>query len=263
MIPINQTQNLWNQFIELGTLFGSKIIAAILVFLLGMWLAKQLQHFSQRFMLKAQLDRTLIRFLTNLVYIIAVTFVVIATLGQLGIQTTSFIAVLGTAGLAIALALQGSLSNFASGVLIIIFHPFRVDDYIEGGGVAGTVEEIQIFTTILKTPDNKTIIVPNSKLYGDNIVNHSAQLIRRVDLTLKVSYEQDLDQIKVILAELAEGNSQILTEPQPEVNIAQIAADGTTLILTVWAATPDYSRVRSNLNESLKKSFDLHGIKLV
>lgn len=263
MLSLDQTQNLWNQFIELGTLFGSKIISAILVFLFGIWLAKQLQHFSQRFMLKAQLDRTLIRFLTNLIYIIAVTFVVIATLGQLGIQTTSFIAVIGTAGLAIALALQGSLSNFASGVLIIIFHPFRVDDYIEGGGVAGIVEEIQIFTTILKTPDNKTIIVPNSKLYGDNIVNHSSQLTRRIDLTLKISYEQDLDQIKTILAELAEANSQILTEPQPEVNIDQVAAAGITLILTVWVATPNYSRVRSNLNENLKKSFETYGIKLV
>lgn len=263
MIQINNSQQLFNQLIQLGTLFGSKIISTILVFLVGLWIAKQLQHFSQRFMLKAQLERTLIRFLANLIYIIAVTFVVIAALGQLGIQTTSFIAVLGTAGLAVALALQGSLSNFASGVLIIIFHPFRVDDYIEGGGVAGTVEEIQIFTTILKTPDNKTIIVPNSKLYGDNIVNHSSQLTRRVDLTLKISYEEEIDQIKEILAELAQANSRILAEPPAQVNIDQIAASGITLIWTAWVATADYSQVRSSLNESLKKSFDTHGIKLI
>ena len=160
---------------ELGTEFGVNILAALAIFIIGRWVVKYLKKLTLRVMEKRNVDPTLTKFVANLAYVALLAFVVIAALGMLGIQTTSFIAVLGAAGLAVGLALQGSLSNFAAGVLMIIFRPFKVGDFVEGAGVAGIVEEIQIFTTRLATPDNKTIIIPNAKLTADNIINYSAK----------------------------------------------------------------------------------------
>jgi small conductance mechanosensitive channel len=171
--------------------YGLKIIAAIVIFVVGRWVARALRNAIKKMMAKGDVDETLISFVGNLTYITLLAFVIIAALNQLGIQTTSFIAVIGAAGLAIGLALQGSLANFAAGVLMIIFRPFKAGDYIEGAGVAGTVEEIQIFATQLKTPDNKTIIVPNAKMMGDNITNYSAKDTRRVDMVIGVGYGDD------------------------------------------------------------------------
>ncbi|MFM6189371.1 MAG: mechanosensitive ion channel family protein [Planktothrix sp.] len=263
MLTREQQQELLNLLIQLINYFATRILIASLILLLGLWLAKLIQRLSKRLMIKAQLEPTLIRFLVNLIYIATVTFVVLAALGKLGIQTTSFIAVLGAAGLAIGLALQGSLSNFASGVFMIIFRPFKVQDYIEGGGVEGTVEEISIFTTLLTTPDNKIIIIPNSKLYGDKIVNHSIQPIRRVDLKLTFNYHTNLDQLRDIFTSVVQGDQRIISEPIPDIEIQEIAASGIKILLTVWVRTPDYSRVRSDLNERLKHSLDAQGIQLV
>ncbi|CAD5965815.1 Small-conductance mechanosensitive channel [Planktothrix tepida] len=263
MLTKEQQQELLTLLISLMSEFGTRILISILILLLGLWLAKFIQRLSQRLMIRAQLEPTLIRFLVNLIYIAAVTFVVLATLGKLGIQTTSFIAVLGAAGLAIGLALQGSLSNFASGVFMIIFRPFKVHDYIEGGGVEGTVEEISIFTTLLTTPDNKIIIIPNSKLYGDKIVNHSIQPMRRVDLKLNFSYNTNLEQLRELFLTLVQADQRILSEPTPGLEVQEIAGSGIKILLTVWVATPDYSLVRSDLNERLKQSLDAQGILLV
>ncbi len=156
---------------ELITIYGIKVVAAVVIFIVGRWVAKIVRNIVKSMLRKSKVDETIGRFVASFSYIALMAFVVIAALSQVGIQTTSFIAVLGAAGLAIGLALQGSLSNFAAGFLMIIFRPFCVGDYIEGAGVAGTVEEIQIFTTTLKTPDNKSIIIPNAKLTGDNIIN--------------------------------------------------------------------------------------------
>ncbi len=166
---------------ELLTIYGLKVIAAIVVFIVGRWIAKGLTKVAENVMNKRQVDPTIVSFAANMTYIALLVFVVLAALGQLGIQTTSFIAVIGAAGLAIGLALQGSLANFAAGFLMIIFRPFKVGDYIEGAGVAGTVEAIQIFTTQLQTPDNKTVIIPNAALTADNITNWSIKGTRRVD----------------------------------------------------------------------------------
>jgi len=167
---------------ELFTKFGLKIIAAILIFVIGRLVAKWIQKLLQKMMERAKVDSALISFTTALVHAGLMVFVVLAALGQVGIQTTSFIAVLGAAGLAIGLALQGSLANFAAGVLMLIFRPFKLDDYVEGAGTAGTVKAIHIFTTTLLTPDNKTVIIPNAKMMGDNITNYSVSGTRRVDL---------------------------------------------------------------------------------
>jgi len=161
---------------ELLAFYGLKILAAIIIFVVGRWIAKALKNMIKRMMTKGNVDEILVSFVGNLTYIALLAFVIIAALNQLGIQTTSFIAIIGAAGLAIGLALQGSLANFAAGVLMIIFRPFKVGDYIEGAGVAGAVEKVHIFTTQLKTPDNKTIIIPNAKIMGDNITNYSAKI---------------------------------------------------------------------------------------
>jgi len=183
---------------ELLVLYGLKIITAIIILIVGRWIAMGVRNIVRRLIRRANVDEIIVSFVGSLVYVALLAFVVIAALGQLGIHTTSFIAILGAAGLAIGLALQGSLANFAAGFLMIIFRPFRVEDYIEGGGIAGTVEEIQIFTTTLKTPDNKTVIVPNAKMTGDNIINWSAKGTRRVDMVFGIGYGDDIDKAKKI-----------------------------------------------------------------
>ena len=208
---------------ELITIYGIKVIAAIAIFVIGRWVAKGMRGLVQRMMRKAQVDQTLRRFVGNLTYIALLVFIIIAALSQLGIQTTSFIAILGAAGLAIGLALQGSLANFAAGFLMIVFRPIRVGDYIEGAGVSGTVEEIQIFTTTLVTPDNKTVIIPNAALTGDNIVNWTIKGTRRVDLVMGIGYEDDIDKAKQIMADVLAGDDRILKDPAPQIAMVELA----------------------------------------
>ena len=171
---VDEVNRIWLQVQDIVTAWGLKVIAAVAIFIIGRWVAMLVRRIVRRVMERAKVESIITGFVSSIAYIALLAFVVIAALGQLGIQTTSFIAILGAAGLAIGLALQGSLANFAAGFLMIIFRPFKVGDFIEGAGVAGIVEEIQIFTTTLKTPDNKIIIVPNAKLAGDNITNYSA-----------------------------------------------------------------------------------------
>ena len=170
--------DLMGKVYTLLTLYGLRVVSAIATFVIGRWVAKGIMKIIERLMVKRKVDETLISFVRNLGYVALLAFIIIAALNKLGIQTASFIAVIGAAGIAIGLALQGSLSNFAAGILMIVFRPFKVGDYIEGAGVAGTVEAIQIFTTQLKTPDNKTIVIPNSEISSDNIVNYSTSPTR-------------------------------------------------------------------------------------
>ena len=196
-------ENLFQKIWEILTIYGLKILAAIVILILGRWVAQFIKSIIKKIMQKKEVDPTLITFIADLAYFSLLVFVVIAALGQLGIQTASFIAVIGAAGLAIGLALQGSLANFAAGFLMIIFRPFKVGDYIEGAGVGGTVEKIKIFTTQLQTPDNKTIIIPNSKLTGDNIINYSTKGTRRVDLVFGISYQDDIDRARELFGKIA------------------------------------------------------------
>lgn len=262
MIQAVKTQEIVSQAIELITILGFKIITALLILLLGLWAAKGGRDLLKKFMAQSQIDYTVISFIGNLIYVSIITFVTIAALAQLGVQTASFVAVLGAAGLTVGLALQGSLSNFAAGILMIIFRPFKVNDYIEGAGVSGIVEELQIFTTTLKTPDHKTIIVPNGKLYADSIVNHSAKLNRRIDILLTVAYSTDIDHVKQVLTKILQTEPGILAEPAFNVAVVDIAANGIKIAATAWVFTPDYSTVQSDLKEKVKKSFDTEGIQL-
>lgn len=247
---------------ELLTIYGLKVIAALAIFIIGRWVAKGIRSLVQRMMRKANVDETLLRFVGNLAYIALLAFVIIAALSQLGIQTTSFIAILGAAGLAIGLALQGSLANFAAGFLMIVFRPIRVGDYIEGAGVAGTVEEIQIFTTTLVTPDNKTVIIPNASLTGDNIVNWTVKGTRRVDLVMGIGYDDDIDKAKQIMQDVLKDEARILKEPAPQIAMVELADSSVNFVVRPWVKASDYWGVYMETTEKIKKAFDANGISI-
>jgi small conductance mechanosensitive channel len=255
-------ENLFSKIWVLLTVYGLKVIAAIAVFIVGRWIAKLLTAFTEKVMNKRKVDPTIVSFIANLSYIALLVFVVLAALGQLGIQTTSFIAVIGAAGLAIGLALQGSLSNFAAGFLMIIFRPFKVGDFIEGAGVAGTVEAIHIFTTQMLTPDNKTIIIPNASLTAGNITNYSAKGTRRVDLVFGIGYGDDVDHAKKVISDVLAKEERILKDPAPTIKLIELADSSVNFAVRPWVLSTDYWDVYSALTENIKKSFDAEGINI-
>jgi len=242
--------------------YGLKVIAAVLILIIGRYVAKALRALIERMMGKTSLDATLVSFVASLCYVLIMAFVIIAALGKLGVQTASFVVVLGSAGLAIGLALQGSLANFAAGVMMVIFKPFKVGDYIEGGGVAGVVELIGIFTTELKTPDNRKIIVPNAKITGDNIINYSAKEIRRVDIVAGVSYSDDLDKVKRVLQDILARDDRILKDPAPTIGVLELADSSVNFAVRPWVKTAQYWDVFFALQETIKKTFDAEGIRI-
>ncbi|MEN8106811.1 MAG: mechanosensitive ion channel domain-containing protein [Pseudomonadota bacterium] len=257
---IDEISHLWAQVQELITVWGLKVIAAIAIFIIGKWIARAIRTGIRRTMEKTDTDPIIIGFVGSITYIALLAFVIIAALGQLGIQTTSFIAILGAAGLAIGLALQGSLANFAAGFLMIIFRPFKVGDFIEGAGVSGVVEAIQIFTTTLKTPDNKSIIIPNAKLSGDNIINYSAQATRRVEMTVGVAYDADLSKVRDVLKDIISKESRVHSDPEPLIAVAELADNSVNFVVRVWTDTGDYWGVKFDMTETIKNRFDEAGI---
>lgn len=255
-------EQILNQGKELVATFGINVITALAIFLVGRWAAKFIRMVSVNIMTRAKVDQMLVSFLSHLIYAALLALVTIAALGQLGIQTTSFVAILGAAGLAVGLALQGSLSNFAAGVLIIIFRPFKVGDYIEGGGAAGTVEEMQIFTTQLVTPDNKTIIIPNAKLTNDKIVNYSAKENRRIDMTVGVAYSDDIAKVKRVLDEILAQEPRVLKNPSPKVALQEFGPGNVKFMVRPWVKAADHWEVSCALNEAVKRRFDEDGITM-
>lgn len=251
-----------DRFYELGAQFGTKLIAALAIFIIGRWLAKWLAGLVQKGMAKTGTDPTLGGFLRNIVYIGLLTFVVLAAVAQLGVQTTSFIAVLGAAGFAVGLALQGSLANFAAGVLIIIFRPFKVGDFIEAAGISGVVEAIQIFTTTLRTGDNKTIVVPNGQVTSGTIVNYSTKDTRRVDMVFGVGYGDDLDKVRRVISEVLKEDERVLAEPEPTIGVVALADSSVNFAVRPWVNTADYWPVYFDLHEKIKKRFDQEGISI-
>ena len=243
-------------------LYGLKLVAAILILIIGRFAAKGVRVLVRRALQKAKVDDTLVSFVSSLCYVGVMAFVIIAALGQIGVQTASFVAVLAAAGLAIGLALQGSLSNFAAGVLMILFKPFKVGDFIEGGGVTGVVEEIGIFTTELKSPDNKKIIVPNAKMTSDNIVNYTAKDVRRVDIVAGVSYGDDIDKVRKVLEEVLAKDDRILNDPAPTIGVLELADSSVNFAVRPWVKTTDYWNVFFATQENIKKQFDAAGITI-
>ncbi len=250
------------QIKEILAIYGIRVIAALAIFIVGRWVAKGIRNLLRRIMVRSKVDQTLISFVCNLSYVLLLVFVIIAALNKLGIETTSLIAILGAASLAIGLALRGSLSNFAAGVLMIIFRPFKVGDYIDGGGASGTVEEIQIFSTQLKTADNKTVIVPNAKVFGDKIVNYSDKGTRRVDMTFGIGYEDDIDKARSVILEIINADERVLKDQTPVVAVSELADSSVNFTVRAWTKSGDYWSFLWDTIEAVKKRFDTEGISI-
>ncbi len=244
----------------MGIIINIGIAAAILF--IGLWVAKRLKIILREQLVKRGADEMLAGFSANIAHILVVAFIIIATLNQLGVQTTSLVAIIGAAGLAIGLALQGSLSNFASGVMIIAFRPFKVGDFVEAGGVSGVVEGIQIFSTQMRTGDNKTIIVPNSSITGGSITNYSTKDTRRVDLVFGIGYEDDLLKAKQLLEDVVNSDERILDTPEPLIAVSELADSSVNFTVRSWVKSGDYWDVYFHLNETVKLLFDKEGISI-
>lgn len=253
---------IWAQIRQLLAVYGLNVLSAVAILVLGRLAASWVRKIIRRLMTRRDADRTLIGFVCTLCYAGMMAFVIIAAVSKLGVQTASFVAVLASAGLAVGLALQGSLSNFAAGVLLVVFKPFRAGDYIEGGGTSGTVEEISIFTTVLSTADNKKVIVPNSKMMGDNIVNFTARDLRRLDLVVGVSYGDDIDRVKRVILDVLAAEPRVLREPPAFTGLLEMADSSLRFAVRPWVRTEDYWSVWFDLNEALKQRFDVEGITI-
>ena len=246
----------------MGLEWGLKLLSFLLVLIIGMWIANMIRKGIVKIMQKKGADPTLTSFLASLVCVAVKAFVVIAALGKLDVQTASFVAILGAAGLAVGLALQGSLANFASGVLMIIFKPFSIGDFIEAGGATGSVVEIGIFTTILKSPDNKKVIIPNAAVTGGNITNFNANGNRRVDLVAGIGYGDDIDKAKSVLEGIIAADSRILKDPAPTVAVVELGDSSVNLVVRPWVNAADYWGVYFDTTEAIKKKFDAEGITI-
>lgn len=250
----------WIMVKTTGVDFAINLVIAIVIFYVGKWVVNLIISGMLKAMKKGDMDKTLRRFIANLARMLLMLFVIIAAINQLGVQTASLIALVGAAGLAVGLALQGSLANFASGVLIVLFRPYKVGDFIEGAGIAGSVEEVQILTTVLKTGDNKQVIVPNSQIMGATITNYSANETRRVDLVVGVSYDDDLDQVRRELESLVAADDRILDDPPVTIAVSALADSSVNFVVRPWVKTADYWGVNFGLTEAIKKRFDEVGI---
>lgn len=257
------TINTWladNQHLLLD--YGIKILVALAIFIIGKWLARKIANGFEKLFEKRNFDSAISSFFSSLIYAGLLVFVIIAAISHLGFNTTSLVAILGAAGLAIGLSLQGSLSNFASGVLIVTFKPFRSGDFVEAGGVAGVVKEIQIFSTMLTTPDNKRVIVPNSAITGGPITNYSAMKTRRVDLVIGVGYNADLKITKTLLSDLVNNHPLVLKSPEPVVAVSELADSSVNFVVRPWVKTADYWAAYFELLEQIKIALDDAGIEI-
>jgi small conductance mechanosensitive channel len=242
--------------------YGMKALGALVILLLGLWAAKQIRKMVVKLMHRSKVDPTLISFVASLAHVTLQVFVIIAALEQLDVKTTSFVAILGAAGLAVGLALQGSLANFAAGVLLIIFKPFRVGELIEAGGVLGNVREIGIFTTHVDTLDNRKTIIPNAKLTADNITNYSANKTRRVDLVAGISYGDDIDRARAAIQAALSEVPGILETPAPDILVSEMADSSVKFAVRPWCKPADYWGVYFGVTEAIKKRFDADDITI-
>jgi small conductance mechanosensitive channel len=249
-------------FIQYAIDYSVNLIGALLVFLIGKLIAKGIVKFVRNLMGKSELDPIIVSFLSNILYAILFTLVVIAAISTLGVETTSLAAVIAAAGLAIGLSLQNSLSNFASGILVIVFRPFKVGDYIEAGGTAGVVEEVNVFTSHLKTPDNCAVVVPNAQITGGVIKNYSAKKQRRIDLVIGVGYEDDLKKTKSVLEEILSNHEKVLSKPEPLVALSELADSSVNFVVRPWVKTDDYWDVRFDLMMAIKERLDAENISI-
>ena len=244
------------------TEYGFKVIGALIIFIVGRWLAKIISRWIETALIKSRVDKTLAKFVKNLSQIVLLVFVVMAALAPLGVETTQFAVVVGAAGLAIGLALQGSLANFASGFLMIIFRPFKVGDFIEAAGVKGTVKEIRIFNTIVNTPDNIRVIIPNAQITGGNILNYTTNGTRRVDLVIGVSYEDDLKKAKTIIEGVLVQDERVLQDPKPNVAVFELGDSSVNFVVRPWVNSADYWDTYFDMTAKIKLALDKNDITI-
>ncbi|MFT6106001.1 MAG: small conductance mechanosensitive channel [Rickettsiales bacterium] len=250
------------EMINSAIFFGLNIIAALAIFLIGKFIAKKIVNYLRKTLIARNVDETLAKFLSNVLYGLMITFVIITAIGQLGVETTSLAAVVAAAGLAIGFALQGSLSNVASGIMIIFFKPFKIGDWIEAAGISGSVEEVKIFTTKIKTADNKSIISPNSLITSGNITNYSANETRRVDMVFGCSYEDDIKKVKEVLTKIVENDERILKDPEPKIAVSELADSSINFVVRPWVKKEDYWAVKFDITEKVKLGFDQEKISM-
>ena len=252
-------QQLWETYV---LPWGTQIVLALLIFIVGRILARAASHGATKALERARLDPILVNFISTLLNTTLVLLVIVFALSQLGLDTTSLVALVGAAGLAVGLALKDSLSHFAAGVMLIVFRPFKLGDYVEVGGVAGSVDKITIFSTRLKTPDNKVVTVPNGNVFGNTMVNYSEEATRRIDMVVGISYGSDLLKAKSILEELVKDHDKVLKDPAYKIAVSELADSSVNFIVRPWVKAEDYWDVRFQLTESIKLRFDAEGIEI-
>ena len=255
-------ENINEQLLQFATTYGIKIIGALLILIIGRIAAGIVQKVVKKLLTKSGTDQSIISFVGSLIYTIIMVFTVLATLAKFGIETASFIAILGAAGFAIGFALQGSLANFAAGILILVLRPYKIGDYIEGGGVAGSVKEIKLFTTVLATPDNIKILVPNGKIFGDVIKNITAYDTRRMDLGVGIGYDSSIQKAHEVFLNLIKSDDRVLTDPEPQILVAELADSSVNLVGRFWVKKENYWPVKFDLTRQVKEAFDENGIEI-
>jgi len=242
--------------------WGTKIVMALLVFIIGRLIAKVLTGTLEKVMTKGKVDKMLVSFLGNIAYSALLVVVVLATLEQLGVNTNSALAILGAAGLAVGLALKDSLSSFAAGVMLIIFRPFKLGDFVEAGGQAGVVEDIRIFHSVLRTGDNREITMPNAQIYSGTIINYSARETRRIDLLISIGYGDDIKRARDLIHQVLEAEASVLNDPAPVVMLLELGASSVDFAVRPWVKAGDYWTTRAALLEAIKNAFDRDGISI-
>jgi small conductance mechanosensitive channel len=251
-----------DQIVTFLTTSGLKVIGAILILIAGRVIAGVVRRIVRRAMTKADAAPSLVTFAGTLSHTLVIVFAVVAALAKFGIETASFVAILGAASFAIGFALQGSLSNFAAGVMLLVFRPFKLGDFVDAGGVAGSVREIRLFTTVLVTPDNVKIMVPNGKVFGDTITNYSAYDTRRLDVTIGIGYGESIERAREVLSGLIQADARVHADPEPQILVTELADSSVNLTARVWVASGNFWPVKLDLNRGIKEAFDQHGIEI-
>jgi small conductance mechanosensitive channel len=255
-------ENVMEKLVDFATVYGIKIIGAILILVIGRIVAGIVRKVVKKLLTKTKTDVTIVKFVATLAYMLIMVFTVLAALSKFGIETASFIAVLAAAGFAIGFALQGSLSNFAAGIMVLVFRPFRVGDVIDAAGVLGVVKEIRLFNTIVATPDNIKVIVPNGKIYGDVIKNITGYDTRRVDMSFGIGYSSSIQKSYDIITGILKEDQRILQDPAPQIAVAELADSSVNFVVRPWVKKDDYWGVKFDVTEKVKKAFDEAGIEI-
>ena len=247
---------------DLVTTWGLKVIGAVVLLIIVRMIAGIIRKITRKALENAEVDPTLVPFLSKLAYYFVLIVVVIAVLGVFGVQTASLVAVLGAAGLAVGLALQGTLSNFAAGVMLLFFRPFKLGDFIDAGGTTGSVEEIGVFATTLKSPDNVKIVVPNSQVYGQTIKNFNGFDTRRVDMEIGISYDDDIPKAMEVIRGIVAADSRVLPEPEPVIAVSNLGDSSVDIVVRPWCAGSDYWALRWDLNQRIKEGLEAAGCSI-